>query len=139
MNYYIITPRKGSIMNNTYYARNEEWGTENGTDYMIIAVYRNKTLLSKERVTRQKDECWEFCINFIKGNYTAFDLLSDIVGEDSAAWHIDEDCFDPCWNNPNELIDFLYPTEYQMSNEKRKEGRDIINKNLAKYLEKNSG
>lgn len=123
-------------MNNIYYARNEEYGTENGTDHMIIAVYQNETLLSKERVTRPQDDSWNYCMELIEGNYTAFDLIADIVGEDRAAQHIDEDCFDQCWDYPNEFIDILYPTEYLMTNEEKQEGRNIINKNLSKYLQR---
>ena len=123
-------------MNHTYYAINEESGTTNDIVYMIIAVYRDETLLSKERVTRLLDGCWDFCIDFIEGNYTAFDLIADIAGEDRAAWHIEEDCFDACWDAPNEPIDILFPTEYRMTAEEKQAGRDILNKNVAEYLAK---
>lgn len=103
-------------MKPVYHAVNEEHGTyPNGEgQYMIIALYVNGRLVSKERVTRvEENDEWDFYEDIIMGDYLTFDVLAYAMGEDRAFWNIDEDCFQPCWSYPGELIDITPEEEIE--------------------------
>lgn len=97
---------------NKYYLQNIQHKTENGKDSMLVALFRDDELISQEWVVSDEGEqCWEFCQNMTMGNHFAFDVLADVMGEDRAAWIIDEWCFDPCWDEPGVKID-ITPEDY---------------------------
>ena len=97
---------------NKYYLQNIQHKIENGKDSMLVALYRDDELISQEWVVSvEGEQCWEFCQNMTMGNHFAFDVLADVMGEDRAAWVIDEWCFDPCWDEPGVKID-ITPEDY---------------------------
>lgn len=87
-----------------YSLKNFEHGYENDCRYMMLALYRDGELESIERVYEiEPDSCFEFCQDIRHGQQCAFDVLADYMGEDAAAYRIDEYCFEPCWEHPGEL------------------------------------
>ncbi len=96
---------KERIMNYHYCLKNVECGTnENECRYMLLALYKEGERISIERVYQEEpDGPFEFCQDIREGHYCAFDVLADYMGEDAAAYRIDEYCFEPCWENPGLL------------------------------------
>ena len=92
-------------MNYHYCLKNVECGLdENGCRYMMLALYKDGERLSIERVYQEEpDGPFEFCQDIRQGQYCAFDVLADYMGEDAAAYRIDEYCFEPCWEHPGKL------------------------------------
>lgn len=92
-------------MNYHYCLKNFECGSnENGCRYMMLALYKDGERLSIERVYQEEpDGPFEFCQDIREGQFCAFDVLADYMGEDAAAYRIDEYCFEPCWENPGLL------------------------------------
>ena len=92
-------------MNYHYCLKNLECGMDaNGCRYMMLALYKDGERLSIERVYQEEpDGPFEFCQDIRQGQYCAFDVLADYMGEDAAAYRIDEYCFEPCWENPGKL------------------------------------
>ena len=92
-------------MNYHYCLKNFECGMdENGCRYMMLALYKAGARLSIERVYQEEpDGPFEFCQDIREGQYCAFDVLADHMGEDAAAYRIDEYCFEPCWEHPGKL------------------------------------
>lgn len=91
---------------NKYYLQNIQHKIENGKNTMLVALYRDDELISKEWVVSNEDgQCWEFCQNMIMGNHFAFDVFADVMGEDKAGWLMDDFCFSPCWEEPGVKID----------------------------------
>lgn len=71
---------------------------------MMLALYKDGELESIERVYEDEpDSCFEFCQDIRYGQQCAFDVLADRMGEDVAAYRIDEYCFEPCWEHPGKL------------------------------------
>ena len=87
-----------------YCLKNFEHGYENDCRYMMLALYKDGELESIERVYEDEpDSCFEFCQDIRYGQQCAFDVLADYMGEDAAAYRIDEYCFEPCWAHPGKL------------------------------------
>lgn len=87
-----------------YCLKNFEHGYENACRYMMLALYKDGELESIERVYEDEpDSCFEFCQDIRYGQQCAFDVLADHMGEDAAAYRIDEYCFEPCWEHPGKL------------------------------------
>ena len=92
-------------MNYHYCLKNFESGMdETGCRYMMLALYKDGERLSIERVYQEEpDGPFEFCQDICEGQNCAFDVLADHMGEDAAAYRIDEYCFEPCWEHPGKL------------------------------------
>ncbi len=70
----------------------------------MLALYKDGERLSIERVYQEEpDGPFEFCQDIREGQYCAFDVLADYMGEDAAAYCIDEYCYEPCWEHPGKL------------------------------------
>ena len=93
-------------MNYHYCLKNFECGKdENGCRYMMLALYKDGELESIERVYEpEPDEPFEFCQDIRYGQHCAFDVLADYMGEDAAAYRLEEYCFEPCWEFPGQLF-----------------------------------
>ena len=88
-----------------YCLKNFEHGYDNGCRYMMLALYKDGELESIERVYEpEPDSYFGFCQDIRHGQYCAFDVLSDYMGEDAAFNRIDEYCFEPCWEFPGKLF-----------------------------------
>ena len=74
-------------MNYHYCLKNFECGVdENGCRYMMLALYKDGERLSIERVYQEEaDGPFEFCQDIRQGQYCAFDVLADYMGEDNVA------------------------------------------------------
>ena len=71
---------------------------------MLLALYKDGERISIERVYQEEpDGPFEFCQDIREGQFCAFDVLADYMGEDATAYRIDEYCFEPCWENPGLL------------------------------------
>ena len=87
-----------------YCLKNFEHGYDLGCRYMMLALYKDGELESIERVYEpEPDSYFEFCQDIRHGQYCAFDVLADYMGEDAAFYRIDEYCLEPCWENPGTL------------------------------------
>lgn len=87
-----------------YCLKNVEHGIEEGCRYMVLALYKDGELESIERVYEpEPDSYFEFCQDIRYGQRCAFDVLADYMGEDAAAYRVDEYCFEPCWEHPGTL------------------------------------
>lgn len=92
-------------MNYHYCLKNVEHGYEDGCRYMRLVLYKDGALESIERVYElEPDSFFEFCQDIQYGQRCAFDVLADYMGEDAAAYRIDEYCFEPCWEYPGKLF-----------------------------------
>lgn len=87
-----------------YCLKNVEHGIKEGCRYMVLALYKDGELESIERVYEpEPDSYFEFCQDIRHGQRCAFDILADYMGEDAAAYRVDEYCFEPCWEYPGTL------------------------------------
>lgn len=95
-----------------YEVVNEQSGycPDGKSQFMILALYVDDVLVSRERVTRPSiDDPWDFNEEILMGDYLAFDVYAYAYGEDRAFWDFEEDCLEPCWFYPKEKID-ITPT-----------------------------
>ena len=95
---------KRRIMKYHYCLKNFEHGYDHGCRYMMLALYKDGELESIERVYEpEPDGPFEFCQDIRYGQHCAFDVLADYMGEDAAAYRLEEYCFEPCWEHPGKL------------------------------------
>ncbi len=121
-------------MNHTYQSKCEVKGRDNGIDHMIVAFYRDETLVSRERVTRDPETGgWNYCMDVFEGQYTAFDVMAGIAGLNNAFNDADALCYEASWECPGELIDILCYYENTFSKELLQQRKEAVSANINSY------
>ena len=121
-------------MNHTYQSKCEVKGRDNVIDHMIIAFYRDETLFSRERVTRNSEtDGWNYCMDVFEEQYTAFDVMVSFAGLNNAFNDADALCYEACRECPGELIDILCYYENTFSKDLLQQRKEAVSANINSY------